>query len=319
MAILARPFADFFNASFPSDSFDAFCVELHDVLGAVGAHESFPGLFRIIHGNDEGTVKLYRRGTVGCASFSGLALAALRAAGVFADMLNVVGSSPHRVTTLHATLDVAEHAPLVISRLYRRARKGTFTLSQKAIPPRNVQRVWGPGWPKGVDTGTLYLGKRTSDVWAKVYDKRSQMAALLQKDYGYNSELISWNDPGPLTRYEIALGRHVGCTLRDVADPTAVFWHFARQDLLPCPDGVPAWSPMAEGFELPARSEVLPAQQLKLLLESSGDVSRLLQLASRCGPKGFDYLVSKLRQKADSAARVIGGQANGTALPILQS
>lgn len=310
MASLSRPFADFFNASTPLAEFDDMSADVADVLTSAGAFEAYPGLYRLDTLTGSGTCKLSRPrgGVVGCVSVSGHLLGVLRDQRRLSDLLWAVGSRPHRVTTLHATLDVAEEAPAVIARLYAQATGAEgLALSRKRIPGRHVSRVVGPGYPGHVETGTLYLGNRRADVWAKVYDKRSHLHSQVLERIPSDCTLTDWvMDPGPLTRYELSLGRHVGCTLRDVENPEAVFWHYAGDVLLPRPAGVPAWQPGGEGYWLGPRPERLPAQQLKLLLSRSPDVQRALRLASECGGYGFDYLVSLLRRQTVSLG---GGQA----------
>lgn len=69
-------------------------------------------------------------------------------------------------------LDVASHAPPLLQALYGRAARGEVSLTRKTLDPgRHVFRYIGPG-PDGEDTGTVYLGARSAEVKARVYDKR---------------------------------------------------------------------------------------------------------------------------------------------------
>lgn len=300
MGIIPGPFADFFNVTFPRDSFDLACDRLLGVAAEAGGFVLAPGLCRL--GGSErfpGIVKFGVVHRVGRVSVSGQALAELRARGLLDAFLCAAGEQPHRVTCLHATLDVRCDARPVLRRLYARGKRGAVSFGRKAIPGHQVSAVRRAALYGGGDTGTVYLGKRTRDVWAKVYDKRNELLErALADDVGTLSGLA---DPGPLTRYELALGRHVGVSLRDVAAPEAVFWHFAGDVLLPRPSSAPAWSPAGDGYTLPPAPLPDYARQLELLLEVSVDIRRAVALSDRLGPQGREWLCHKLRSLAPQA------------------
>ena len=129
-------------------------------------------------------------GRVGVFSASGGALAALRSAGVFGDYLWLLSSEgPHRVTRIDAALDVVTPTWPLLRKLYRKVRQNSIRLSKKACTGRLIS---GP-CVDGGETGTLYLGKKSAEVHAKVYDKRQE-----RLDKGYS-------DPGVLTRYEVTV------------------------------------------------------------------------------------------------------------------
>src|SRR5450830_1701966 len=50
-------------------------------------------------------------------------------------------------------------------------------------------------------------------IWARVYDKREERVSR------------GFADPGPLVRVELVVSG-VGATLRDVSDPSALFYHY---------------------------------------------------------------------------------------------
>lgn len=299
-----KPFADWVSVSFPNERWSELDPGISEVVSVARGYESLPGLWRLGQdGGDPGTVKYTNHGAVGSVGVSGRALASLRAAGVFEELLMVFGSGEHRVTTLHATLDVPTPAPAVLRRICRRAEAGSLALGRKALTRSQVSYVRRRGWIDGGHTGTVYLGNRNSGrVWAKVYDKRNEILDRSCTRWVPSPELLALVDPGPLTRYEVSLGRHVGCTLHDCADPELVFWHVAGDVLLPRPPGVAPWVPRADGYVLAPREERLPAVQLELLLERSPDVRRALELSRRIGREGFNYLVRRLQKLCGSEA-----------------
>ncbi|MBA7548103.1 hypothetical protein ES705_40549 [subsurface metagenome] len=229
MASIAVPFADFVNVSLPRDAYQGCIDRVLEWAVQAGAVSDREGLARL---GDAGTIKYGLLHRVGFLGLSGAALAALRTAGLFGEVLHAIGMHPHRVTLLHATLDVPVEAAPVIRNVYRLFKSGIYALTRKSIPKTAVTRVVGPAWPDWEESGTVYLGRRGAGVWAKVYDKRAHTMAVLQKTLPApdpaqctRDELLGFMDPGPLTRFELSLGRHVGCTLRDVDEPAGVFWH----------------------------------------------------------------------------------------------
>ena len=182
-----------------------------------------------------GRLSYLTRGKVGIFSASGGAVSTMRSAGIFEAFLQLLGSEgQYRVTRLDAALDFAKPASRIVHRLYRKALRGTVRLSRKAC---TASMRSGPCVDGGV-TGTVYLGKRTAEVRAYVYDKRQE-----RLDRGYA-------DPGPLVRYEVTVRKQFNPTLRDAWDPEAMFWHFISPDVLTKPSGISDWVGYAEEFKL---------------------------------------------------------------------
>jgi len=197
---------------------------------------------------------------------------------LFLPFLSAIGECPHRITQADLALDVVQDAGRVVASFYRKGVAGKVRLTQKWLKGAQVKRIGRAGLADGKETGTVYLGSRTSDVCARVYDKRDEVLCRAVQAHGSHQSVIDLNDPGPLTRYEVTVGRKVGASLRDVAEPAPLFWKYAS-GLLRRPAGVPEWKAQAEGFAL-APYEPNPSRQLRLLLESSPDVKRVSRLAA---------------------------------------
>ena len=320
MGIVPAVFSDFLGVTYPRDEFHA-ARDL--VLASLppSAYQESEGRVVLGGGPSAGLLGIGIKYGVGIITASGVFLRSLRGAfrgvpGHDADsrcyldeFLSALGQGPHRVTKLHATLDVVADGREVVPALYDRARSGGVTLTRKAVPPSQVSMVRRPALYGPGDTGTVYIGRRTRDVWVKAYDKRNELLDRREVLEDFPS-LDGFYDPGPLTRYELALGRHVGCTLRDAANPTAVFWHHMR-DLLPCPEGAPAWSPMAEGYSMPPPLAREPIDQLRLLLDGSPDIARAVGLADKLGPHGRRLLGSMLAKVVVASSPLVPSAAVG--------
>lgn len=221
-------------------------------------------------------------------SASGIVLAALRSSGVWPAYLRVLSSDVHRLTRLDVALDVPVDAPPILGALYGRAKSGGVALTRKVLDPvRHVSR-WQSSDFAGRNSGTVYLGGKTAEVRARVYDKRLERVAG------------GLSDPGPCLRAELTVTSAMGISLKDAWEPAPVFWHFmagALEGIVARPSGVPVWVPGGDnvGFSLPPRSVPDPVQRLERRLERSFELQDLCKLA--CTVRGGSVLVYRRLRK----------------------
>lgn len=297
---MSEVFCDFVSTTFNGVHWPEVRAQLEPSLDAVGARLDVDAESLTLWRADEGTVNAKRVGPVTAVSASGSMLAGLRAANVFGKFLATLASVPHNVTRVDAALDIPEDTPPVIERLVNRVSSSEgIALTRKRVRPEHATR-FVTRRSDGLDTGTLYIGAKTAEVRARIYDKRQERMAR------------NLPDNGPLTRYEVQVRGGVGPTLRDALDPESLFWHFMAPDVLQRPDHVAPWVSHAIGFEVDWPDDLTPAQRLVRRLDASADVVALLRLAHQVGPGGFDFLVSRLRkmQRGDSGAADNGGPSD---------
>jgi hypothetical protein len=262
--------SDYLNLTVPSDQREPMQTCVESYLEQCGGFERCADLWQVGAG---GTAKFSSRGRVGIAGFSGVTLATMRAANLLDHFLHAVSEFNPRVSTLDMFVDVIAPGADVLPPLYRKACAGEVALTRKVAG--HVRQLLSPGAGADKrDTGTVYIGDRhTHDVTARIYDKQHER---LEKKFP---------DPGPLTRFELTVRGAVGATLRDVSDPTELFWHYAAPDLMKRPADVGEWKSIAFERVLGTPPPVEPYQRLKRLFESSADVERLLSIA-RAMPNG---------------------------------
>lgn len=277
-SMVGRPFADYLNVSVPVEIADEVRSSVLSVVDALGNFdETVPGLFQFYEigvrkGNvvpvPLGTLKFGRRGKVATISASGALLRLLRDRGLYSEYLAVLGSFPHRVTMLHATADfLVPDVPAVVQSVKAAAYAGELTFTRKRILPAQCQHVFSVD-VDGRETGTIYLGQRkNADVWAKVYDKRHERLSR------------GFADPGSLVRVEIAVMSAVGATLRDAADPSDIFWHFAGRSLVEAPVEFAGWEAHGEGYVCGERRERTLFERFENLISGSLDIRRLAEMA----------------------------------------
>lgn len=286
-----EPFADFIGVTVPLGEWQDLHAELVPELEGLGMSLEVDSdqvkLWRS-GGDGYGTVQEKRIGQVWAIGVSGQVCAGLRVARRMQTFLAAVGSRPHRVTRLDASLDLPIDAAPVVARLAAAGRRGELALTRKAIAPGTVETHLGLRID-GVESGTVYCGSKLAEARMVVYDKRHERISRKLPDIG------------DLTRFECRLRGGLGISLRDVADPAPVFWHHVAPDFLPRPDGVDAWVPGAVGFVLDRLEPPTPLARMLALVDQSADVRRLLTLADQVGPYGLRMLLARLEGLARGA------------------
>lgn len=303
---MAEIFADDLRCTLPPVAWDDLKPEFESLLVDAGFVPDFKTDRAIQWRNEGGTVRSEASRLVRVLSLSGRSLAALRLVGMAGAFLGAIGSQPHRVTSLHATLDRKERTSDVLARLLAKAEsEGGIRAGRKRIPvgdlQRHVQRL-----PDGSDTGTTYFGGKSVEIRPVVYDKRQERISRGLPDLGFD-----------LTRYELRLRSGVGVTLRDAHDPAAVFWHYMAPDFLERPEGVPMWVSHAEGFECEKYDRPLPAARLLRAVEASEQLPHLVRLAGTF-PGGVDFLCALVR-RMDHGVDIEGVQGPSPALTCGES
>lgn len=286
-----EPFADFIGVTVPAGEWADLHGELVSEFEGLGMslERDDPKLKLWRAGGDGwGTVQEKQVGQVWAIGISGTVCAGLRVARRMQAVLAALGARPHRVTRLDASLDLPEDAAPVVARIAAAGRRGELSLTRKRISPSTVETHLGLR-VDGVESGTVYCGSRAAEARMVVYDKRHERIGRKLADIG------------DLTRYECRLRGGLGITLRDCAEPAAVFWHHVAPDFLPSPPGVPAWTPGAVGFVLDKLDPPTPFQRMLSLLDQSPDMRRLLKLADQAGPFGLRILLQRIEAMAGGA------------------
>lgn len=229
-----------------------------------------------------GTVRIEHCSRWAKISASGDACAFLRDRKLFESYLWAMVDTPHTITRLDATLDLAMDGCDLVDAMRRRYPEGLVNLGRKALQTSVVLAVRGDGR----ETGTWYAGYRTAArAVAKVYDKAWQMLCR------YGGQIP------PTGRVEVTVKKGYGATLRDAAMPTALFWHVASPAILKAPEGVPVWEPnQDQGWSAPPR-EFDPAALLRRRVEALAELDALAMVADDLGPEGRAYLLSLLTKR----------------------
>jgi len=211
---------------------------------------------------------------------SGKALDYLRKLGQYENLLFHLSTFPHTVTRIDATIDVPRDFPAVLRAIKRQYKDGSVKLGRQGL---KVTTTLSKRDSDGLNSGTLYIGGRRNQVYAKIYDKTLEM---------FDRFKITLPTT---TRYEISFRSTVGITLKDAHDPTSLFWMYGEQLLLKKPKGVSEWVSGGEyiGWRKDM-NEVLPYDKLRRSIEESQALNSWKVVADSMGANGRQVLLNLL-------------------------
>ena len=219
-------------------------------------------------------------------SLSGVCLEYLRLNNAFLSTLDFFCERPHHITRLDSALDLDivgfKRIKDLRSKFPDVCALSSRTLRTKSILSRGLD---------GRQTGTFYVGhSSTANATARCYDKRHQVWETTGFDLGFN-----------VFRYEIVnrfKRDRGGASLKDVADPTSLFYHHASVELLRRPKGVSDWVKSSAFTFTPEKIEpALPAQKIKSLVSDSYLLGRIARLIQEKHSGGLDYAVTVIEKE----------------------
>jgi hypothetical protein len=248
------------------------------------------GLTRSIGDVSRGVIKIdtIESNSIIRVSISGVALEYLRSTNWFNEMVGFFFERPYHITRIDSALDVNAIGFEKIKDL-RTKHPENCSLSSRAL---RTKSILSKGF-HGRSTGTFYVGHSSkASATARCYDKRHQIWEQTGHDIGFN-----------VFRYEIVSKfkrDRAGASLRDVSDPTELFYHYASPSLVRKPKDIPAWEPRMEGgFDIVRAELSLPLDRMKALIENNYLFERITKLSAEDGGGGIDYAVKLLRKELE--------------------
>ena len=260
----------------------------------------YPELNRFLLGNDfrvtrdnggrtlyvppvgRGALSVEHRSRFARISASGGVCAHLRCAGLWDEYLHILATSPHKVTRVDASADLALDGADAIALYQARFPDGSTALTRKALKIDYITAVR----PDGRYTGTMSIGYGSAARFtAKVYDKAWEAHCNRQETLP------------PTTRFEVTACKDAGATLRDASEPAALFWHIAAPALLNRPEGAPMWEPNTDYHPQTRPHEFNTADTLRRRVEYSAELGALGLLADDLGVEGRRYLLSLIEAR----------------------
>lgn len=274
-------FADWLSVTCsPESSFMDSVQYALDSMG--GAIISIDKAYTYSLGN--GTVRLQRTPHFHSVSISGGSLSRIRELRKLEYLLSCISEVPHSITRLDVAIDTAQDGADVIDYYHKRFSKSSRypKLSRKTVEPSYMLNR------RASDdrmTGTVYIGHtRGTKVSARIYDKQAE---LLQKT-GAQVPLT--------TRYELTVRKDMQPSLRDVFQPSAIFWHYMGKTLIKAPYDVPTWEHGWGGSWNMQVEKPLVYQVLKSKIQDNPELQRIFELADSMSPDGRDIAINMIRR-----------------------
>lgn len=245
-----------------------------------------------------GALVVQRSTRFGRVSASGSVLELLRASGRFLEYLSLLGDRPHKVTRLDAALDLDCNGGAFVRSMHERY-PSTVALGRKAL----ATTVMLQAGHDGRQTGTWYAGHRSAArVSARVYDKAWEI-------YCRTGAVVDQR-----ARVEITFRKDFGATLRDAAEPTALFWGAASPAILEAPEVVPMRLETETGWDAVPRPVLEPAAVLARRIECSPELEALADIADSLGPQGRVHMARLLLRRLGVSAKADKGDGDTVAL-----
>lgn len=246
-----------------------------------------------------GVVEVRQAGRWDRVSISGGVCGYLRSTSQWLPVLSMLSDQPHKVTRLDAAMDIAMDGADLVERMHR-LYPASVNLGRKALKTS----VFLAGREDGRQTGTWYAGHRSkARLTARVYDKAWERLCNVGAEVP------------PCGRVEITARKDYGATLRDAAEPAALFWEGASPAILQAPENVPMRnSDMALGWtSTPAAFD--SSELLRRRVENLAEIDALAMVADDMGPYGRQYLLGLLRKRLGVLPGESSADASLDALP----
>lgn len=221
----------------------------------------------------KGTVRLYQTKRFHKIGISGSCLSHIRELGKLDYLLSVISEVPYAITRLDASLDTDQDGANVFSHFSNRFKAETSypRLTRKRVIPTYISSR------RSVDgklTGTINIGGyKNTKVSARIYDKQAEA-------------LSRGIELPPRTRYELTVRKDMNPSLRDVSDPTRIFWHYMGKSVLKRPTGIPEWTSNWGGAWNMSFEKPLVYQVVKAKIESNPELLRIFELAETMSGQG---------------------------------
>lgn len=263
-------FADWLSVTCsPDDSFlDSVQYALDSMGGVVSSVDK-----SVVYRLGSGTIKILKQKTFHGISVSGGALFRMRELRKLDFFLSCISETPHRVTRLDAAIDFGIDGPVVFSHYQKRfARASRYPkLSRKTVEPSYYSSMRPSD---GQITGTVYIGDNKSKVSARIYDKQEEARRKRGEELP------------PTTRFELTIRGDMNPSLRDVSEPTAIFWHYMGKTVLEAPTDAPVWEQGWGGnWDMQVEKPLL-YQVVKSKIENNPELLRIFELAESMSPDG---------------------------------
>lgn len=275
MLAISKPYCDKVTATLEATEFHRLTTEFTDLVESMGGHADIrEDGYRSLRLSENEQILVQIQHKLARVTINGRACATLNLLGKFGEALGVIGASPHRVTQIHAKVDVhGDNLPKVLGKYSALALKHGI----HDVPPTSCRSLVEVR-PDGVLAPNTYIGKAKAEMQRVVYDKRLERHIRGYRDFNDSTDELSVE-----LRVQKGVTR-AGLSLKDAYDVSPMFWHYMAD----CPivgkykpKTAIKWESGGSGFET-HRTMRTKLDRVKDY-DRFGDYITYLKLASECG------------------------------------
>jgi len=291
MLAVSNPYCDKITATLDSSEFVRVGREFHEIAESLGGKTEHQDLSsRSLRFRDNEQILVQQSRNLTRVTINGRAIATLRLLGRFGEALGVVGAAPHRVTQIHAKVDVfGDDLPGHLAR-YNDLALSVGVHGVEATKNRAMVEVR----PDSVLAKNTYVGTRKAELQRCVYDKRLERHIRGYSNFDETPDELS-------VELRVQKGvRRAGLSLRDAFDVRPMFWYYMAD----CPivgaykpTDTPAWESSGSGFECERKMRT-PEEKVRDF-DLYGDWRHMFEVAQKCGR------LPELIRSMNSRARVL--------------
>lgn len=283
-------FADWLDVTCSPKPGESFLDDVQYALDSLGAYvnkfeKEDKDRSKLTYHLGSGTILLIRSKRFHKVGCSGAALSEIRYRCKLDYFLSCIGSVPHSITRLDVALDFNVDGADIFSAYEKRYSKPSRypKLTRKTVTPTYISSLRPSD---GRRTGTVNVGGyKNTKVSARIYDKQHQM---LEK---FGEEIP------PTTRFELTVRKDMSPSLRDVSEPTAIFWHYMGRSVLKAPKGIPSWEAGWGGEWSMVVEKPLVYEVVKAKIESNPELLRIFELADSMSGDGREIALNMIRRQ----------------------
>lgn len=302
MATITPVYCDKVQATANPSTFAETAIAMSDLVESLGGRtENNTETYRQVYMPNGGLILCTVKNKVSIFTINGKACAELRLMKKFNQALQVIGSYPHRVTNIHAKVDLFTNST---AKQLRKLGKLIKTQDVWGYPEIDIQQF--PNLrPDGERPNNLVFPKykKPTEVRRVYYDKSLESYESLLKN-NKDAEYV----PEEKLSVELRVTNRAtrkGLSLRDASEPEPLYWHYQTDCPLVGkhkPKKVADWETFGSEFE----SSIIrrtPDQKLTDLLTYGGDIHTIARLSVQLGRveeanRFWQHLIAEAQRKA---------------------
>jgi len=292
---VSPPFCDYLRFTVPEHANSDTSESLKPYLSSIGCYDDYA----YIRSPSGGTYTAKNHYGVSSHTFTGKLLSDLRDHGIYNEFLAAISLLPaYRLTRADITVDVDIDGADYIPWFFQKCQAGLMDLTKRQAKTKELTQFLGLSFrDTSRITGTVYKGSPKAEIRLVAYDKSQEI-------YDRTGQVTP-----PKTRLELKLTDKTLVTLRDLVNPSSIFYHYLPSIALPKPQNVPSWLPYPPigSFSVDRSERSTPYARAGSILDNLSSSFRSLGRLAMENPERseafIELLLSRVRKEVLAGAK----------------